>query len=278
MRLVRLNELVGYTDKELLPMVRGRISMVGKVYSGAGSRGPYHLQEIKIDGDGTACYVKLDGQAEIPKSWKGREIEITYHQGEKGPSGVYAMDDEYTNTKVNPPTTTVTRKIKVTATGNIALIEGGGAAPAAQPPPREEHAPQHRHEEAPPQSQHRPDDQPQPRQEAPPPARQSPVPGGDKDIQDARRSIMQSCNLMLLCQMAVETMIVPTFKQETGKDMDEQRKSAIASSLFISAERKGMNGLMPTHRLDRAAPKAAPVQPPPTDQPPAEAPPGGYKW
>ncbi len=252
MRLVPLSDLDGYSDKEQLPLVRGRITAVYKVHKGNRKDGnPYHLQEIQIEGDGKKVLVFLDNKEEIQQSWKGRDIELSCHEGDKGLSGVYAFDDDYKDP--------IVRKIKVTKTGNISLITNGGRQEA---PPRDREP---EREPAPPRDE--------PRHQSAPPQDRAPHSdrGSASDIADVKRQITQCANLMLLCQICIEKIVVPGFKSETGKDMDEARKGALATSLYISVERKGANTLMPTHPL--IAPPKSQSQTPPRDEPPQD-----QKW
>jgi hypothetical protein len=252
MRLVKLNELEGYSDKELLPCVRGRIVKVHKAASGNGNYGPWHLQDIEIEGDGARKIVLLSGKEAMPTNYEGRMVEFSCNEGDKM-TGVYAHFDQ--KKKV--------LKIKVTETGHIDFIENGGngGAQSHQEPAQTRQTTQEPHPAD--REQRQPAQAPQTQQQA------APSTGGDRgthpdrgtpsDVNEAKRQIMQAANLMLLCQICVETQLVPAFKRQTGKDMDEARKGAIASSLYISGDRKGTNTLMPTMPLF-PAPAPAPEQ------------------
>lgn len=66
-------------------------------------------------------------------------------------------------------------------------------------------------------------------------------------LSDAKKSINQHANLYLQCYMTVETMIVPEVKRLTGRDLDSAQKQAASSSLFITADRKGMAVFFPDY-------------------------------
>lgn len=66
-------------------------------------------------------------------------------------------------------------------------------------------------------------------------------------LSEAKKSINQHANLYLQCYMTVETMIVPEVKRLTGRDLDSAQKQAASSSLFITADRKGMAVFFPDY-------------------------------
>ena len=235
MRLVPLNEIVGYSDKEPLPMVRGKILAVKKQMSGQSSHGPWTMQDVEIEGDGCRMTVSLCNKEPLSGTNVGQVAEFSCHEGEKGLSGVYAQDYKGV------------RKIKVTQTGNIALLTGA-APPGVRPaPPRQE--PARQVQAPPPQDEDRlPMDDDIPYDDAPDPKAKTAT---NNEIAEVKKSITQCANLMLLCHLCVEKVIVPEFKLATGKDMDEARKSALGTSLYISMERKGANTVMPRHPLTK---------------------------
>lgn len=246
-RLVPLNEVANYSDGEILPMVRGKLTKLYEGKTKTGRYGDYILQNGEITGEGVTIPLFMMLENEIPQSWKGREVSITAHDGDKGLAGIEASDNEYKGK--------TTRQIKITGKAEFALVSGSGGGEQRREEPRQE---ERRQETRQPAQDNRPADH-----------GHRTEPGSPFDINEVKKGLTQCANLMLLASIAVERVVVKGYKDTTGKDLDEQRKSAMATSLYISAERKGQNTLMPTKPLDFAKQPS----PPPRPQPQPDVPP-----
>ena len=90
-------DINGLPHKAIVYAFKGKVLEVGKFYSGTGKNNKaYAIQNLTVaDESGERIKVKLDGLNEAPKDWRGREISIVAHNGDKGWSGAYAIDDAY---------------------------------------------------------------------------------------------------------------------------------------------------------------------------------------
>ena len=63
-------------------------------------------------------------------------------------------------------------------------------------------------------------------------------------VETARRELAKTANLYILCLMATE-YVAQTHKDENGEEMSKEQKQACTSTLFISAEKKGLAHALP---------------------------------
>ena len=239
-----LNQLAAMADKQTLACVAGTIVSAYQAKRGTNANGEWSIQNVVLKGDdGTEVTLWMKDREEIQKSAKGQRIILTAHQGDKGLSGLYIMDDEY-NGKT-------TRKIKVTpsaelsygvATQQPAAASYQQAQQTGQGLPQQAMHPEAaaRHEAAA-KSWDEPAAQP-----APAPTQHAPV----DQIVEARRSIMQIANLHLLCAKAVAQYEAPAYKRATGADMTESMQQGACASIFIESCRNGLHRSMPTSPMD----------------------------
>jgi hypothetical protein len=227
------------TDKQTVGCILGTLTVLYPRKDGVrqSTGTPWSIQNGKLVADGVELPVVFMDRDEIPQSYKGREIMLTASNA-KGLSGLYAHDDDYQGT--------ITRKLKVTASAEIALI--GSSSPAAETP---------RQQQRPTTQQQRPAEEPAPNLQDPPPPRERrerPQPTAEerdaeaaKKMNEARRTIMQTANLHLICRLAVINYEAPLYKEVTGHTMNEGEVQAATSSIFIKCDKLGLTNSMPTH-------------------------------
>lgn len=126
---------------------------------------------------------------------------------------------------------------------DIAVYAPSGQATqpaAAQQPPRQAPAPQQaaappaQRAAAPPQ-----------RQEAAPAQAELPTAATPDDpVREAKQTIMQIANLYLECSLCVQKYVAPSYKRLTGEEMSEAKQQAAASSIFIKADKLGLQTRM----------------------------------
>src|SRR4051812_10448787 len=119
-----LGAVFGMPPDGTIYLLHARIKKVfarktGKYKQGARTGETWSLQNVELQaGEAEMTMVLKDRDEELSKSWEGRQIRVEAWKGDKGWSGVYAFDDEYQGK--------ITRKIKVTPTGNLSLLDGDG--------------------------------------------------------------------------------------------------------------------------------------------------------
>lgn len=207
MRVVTLQEVLQYTNGETVPSVRGRITEMFKQSKGTNSHGDWALQNITIqDGTGT-IKVKVQDRPELPMSYKGREVVIYCHEGDKGLTGIKAKDDTYKNV--------TSRILSVTPTAHIDLVESAPPAPVQQQPA------------------------PAPQQQYQPPVQQTaPAPTNGTGV---KQRLNKLANLYLHCLDAGD-YVRRTWEASHNCQMPDDQFQACVSSLFIQATRDMMHG------------------------------------
>lgn len=235
-----LNAFSSLGDGQPIACLQGELVKLYPAKSGKNSVGPWSLQNGELQADGVTIPITFKDRDELDQTWKGRVILLTA-SNDKGMKGLYCWDDEKNNVKV--------RKIKVTPSASLDIIDtsaGRGSAAAQQP-----------HQQG--QQQQRDPDGPTGNAHDNHGHQQQPNQGGgqggdpqrkqrskeEEDFLDARRTIQQLTNLHLLCLLAVERYEAPAFKSLTGRDMPEGQRQAAASSLFIKADKLGLDRFMP---------------------------------
>lgn len=216
-----------FPNKTPLPPIRLRVNAIHDRRTGTGQRGEWSMQRLTgEDFSGDTITVLLTDRDPFPFQ-KGDTIQLECHNGDKGPSGVYADDDTYKDV--------TTRQIKVTRTGEI-FIAMSDTAPA--PAPQQAAAPAQ-------PTQRREEHRPAP---APAPAAEKPRDATDDTtaaVKAARREIVRITNLHALCVLAVDRMEAPLVEAATASPMRDSQRQAAVASIFIKAERQGLVDKMP---------------------------------
>ncbi len=205
----------------------------GTIKTGKNIGGTWIIQNLVLtDGQTEIDVAVKDREEEIPQSWKGREIMLEAHKGDRGYTGLYAIDDDFGDK--------ITRKIKCTPTCIISLVEGGELPPAKQ-----QHQAPAKTTPAPAAKQQQ---QSAPAQK---PAAQKPEGKTEKsDLREATEKCVQIANLQLLCLNTVHTYVVERFK-----DLDVRDVAGLAMNMIIEMKRTMGVSKMPTHRME-TKPKA----------------------
>ena len=238
-------------DGNAIPMIRGTLTHLWERKSGKHANGDWSIQNGSITDGQTTMKVLFKDRPEVGQEWKNQEVVITgFVSPTHGLSGVYAIDEDY-------PKGTITRKLKVTGTGNIEKasdFDQAGGHPEAQPEPQNySDGPDEAWPDAP-QQQQAPPQQAPPQQQAtrPPAQRAEPHSATSSDLADAKRTLVQIANLHVLCRMAVTRQEAPLLKEITGRDLPEGEIQAATSSLFIKADKIGLHTKMPARPVTAA--------------------------
>lgn len=259
----------------LVYCVQGTLTTVYKRKSGtAASNGkPWALQNCAIsDQSGTIDVQLKDRDDEIPTSWKNRVVRFECYHGDKGWSGVKAVDDEY-------PAGTVTRKLRVTPTGDVSLVEDAVPLSSNRPPPApQKTAPAHK----PPAASATPAPQNKPQKvNTPPPAKQQPPETAQPEPATepeptpeelraqrlererintikAKTLAYQVANLQQLCLNTVESYTAKRFEAVSGRKLTPEEKHAWAMNMNIEMCKHGAFHLMPGRKLETPEHKAEP--------------------
>lgn len=210
--------------------IQGTITKLYQQKSGTNSVGPWSIQNGELEADGIILPFMLKDRDSLDQSMKGRTVFMTASTA-KGITGLYAFDDE------NHGVTT--RKLKVTATATIDIIDGGRSQ-AAETPPKQE-AQTSFQDPAPTDKFKTETWKETPADKQTPHTRTK----EDEAFLEARKTINQIANLHLLCMLAVERYEAPAFKKLSGQDMSESQRQAAAASIFIKADREGLTRSMP---------------------------------
>ena len=248
MKPTPLPDVAELPDSALVYRCIGILKNVYPRKSGESAKGPWALQNLELaDSNGFTLPVVLkDHDSEVPKTWKGREVMLEAYQGEKAWSGCYAFDDDY-NGKV-------TRKLKLTKTGQVSLVEGGERPAAAQQP----HAQQKpaggtTAAQGQPKSEGKPNEQP---------SKEETEKQQREKLTAATRCAIQLANLQLLSLNLTETYTAPRFEKVAGRKLTEVEKHAWAMNMAIELEREKQQFRMPDRKL--LDPKQTPVETPKT--------------
>ena len=219
MRILPISEINKLGDGETVPSLTGRLTSIFDVKSGTNAKGEWSIQNATLrDGTGE-IKVSIRNRAEIPRSWKGREVVIACNDGEHGLTGIKASDDTYREK--------TSRIVCVTGSAHIDLVEGS-PAPQYTPPPA-------------PMMQ-------APRQTQPPTNGNSNGASAPVDsVKAARKDLNRMANLYLHCLHAADYV-----RAEWDKDveihgvMSDEQFQACTSSLFIQSTRDGLLMSIPT--------------------------------
>lgn len=242
-----LNQFGTLASGQPIAVLTGTLTKLFDRKTGKNEHGEWSIQNAELTQDGTALPVQFKEMEEIPKSYRNREILLEAKQG-KQLTGLYCIDDDRGGT--------VTRKIKVTGTATLSLVEGGPSQAVNDFKKRvdNEWGPENnpsRGQTTVHQQQSAPDlQEPAPRSQtaAQPPPKKTPDEkraAEDAEFHEARRTVNRLANLHLLCALAVERYEAPAFKNLTGVDMSESQRQGATASIFIAAERSGLARQMP---------------------------------
>lgn len=261
-------QILDMPDGATVYLVHGRIKTVQKRHTGTVSKGPrtgepWAIQNLTIEYNGATIDVMVnDREDEIPKSWQGRMVRLEAYHGEKGWSGLYAFDDTYKNK--------TTRKLKVTGTGEVALLDGEPAVEGSAP--SEQHYQQQPQRQAPQQqSPQQPPAQRQahPQQRQQPPADDAAAAAANEKLRlrEAKAKATQIANLQLLCLNRVADYVAPRFKERSGRELSMQEIHALGMNMTIEMMRAGEHWKMPPHEVEAPKPRQAPKQWPKQGEP-----------
>jgi hypothetical protein len=265
MRLTPLSEVAELSDKTPIEYLKGKVIQVGKQFSGKKKdETPWTKQELEIT-DGTATItVQVWDKDPFPHTWKGQQVTIMALSGQRGQTGVYAHNNTY-NGKT-------TRMIKVTDTGEVALLGAGVNAQAQVPNPAPQSAANPAMQRSAPASsaavgtrQQNPpkggafaEDEPPlvtpcaPREVSPPPP-----PKTEKELAaDANRRVAKRTHLMYKCIMGAHYAAKQAFISTGGElAMDAEQVQKCAVSLYMDCQRDGLYQHLPVV-IEAAPPKA----------------------
>lgn len=222
-------------DKTPVAMIHATLSgLYDRKQSAEGAEKPWALQngELTEIGTGAKIPVVFKDRDEVPKSWKGRAVFLESKHGEKGISGVYVFDDDY-KPKAG---TSFTRKIKVTATGQVSLVEGGG----------QQQQPQTHHQAATPPAGggYRKPAETQGQQSQ---QKQATTPSGD-GVKDFRRKLAQCVTGWSLCYDAAAATAWGIYERH-GQLTPGGAVGIMADKFFIEMARTGMLWGLPVGKV-----------------------------
>lgn len=116
-------------DGAIVAEFTGTLTSLFKEYKGKNERGDWQKRAGKMrDAAGEEIEV-IFWNREVLDSWKGRVLSLKSVKGEKGTHGVTVIDDVYDGK--------TTRKLKVTATADVAFVEGGSRPASSESAPRQ---------------------------------------------------------------------------------------------------------------------------------------------
>lgn len=241
MKTFPLNAFDSLADAQPVAAITAKVTKVFPQKTGESSAGPWAIQNLEIEGDGVVLPVMMKDRDPVGPELKGRTITLIASTG-KQMAGLYAMDDNRNGT--------VIRKLKVTASATMEVMEG--SAPASKP--AQNTNVQQAAQSAVNQAQ-RAAGTTQTADLGAPAERPAPK-GQDEinadqakqerhDIRDVRKTMIQVANLHLLARLSVENYEAKLFKDVTGKDMSEGEIQGATASVFIKCEKIGLHSKMP---------------------------------
>lgn len=240
-RIIPLDEIPQMEADEPIICTTGTLKKLFEPKTGTNSNGDWSIQHGTLEKDGASIQLFIKDRPAISQSWRGREILIESHKGDKGWSGVYAYDDTY-NGKT-------TRKIKITPTAQVSLVDGQGEAAPEKPAPQK------------PAQGQAPANKP-PQQQQRPPADPATTPGGSGSKTGIKKCVAaatQIGNLQLLSLNTVENYVAPRFAKKNKRELTVDEKHAWAMNMMIQLCRDNMQWGMPdTEIVDKPAPPAHP--------------------
>lgn len=248
-----ISQLGSMVDKQPIGCVQGVITQIWKAKKGttASTGNPWSIQNVVLRCHDGEVKLWVKDREEISMGWKNRTIRVECNQGEKGLTGLYVYDDDFNNK--------VERKLKVTPSANVFLIdETAGQRPAQQPQQQStgtnqnggQNGGQHFEERQRAAEESWADTERQFQGDPPPKQQTQRKKEAPDSFNEARRTVTQIANLHLLCAKAVDTYEAPALKKATGADMSESQRQGATASIFIEACKQGMVRNMPTTAIE----------------------------
>jgi hypothetical protein len=196
MKLYTIAEIRSLDSNSIVNSFSGTVTKVSDHKSGKSEKGPWSFQHLRVsDGKGDDIKVTLKDRPEVPKSFLNSSVLIQAHNGDKGWSGVKAVDDTY-NDKTE-------RILWVTGSAKISNgePETNGSANQSSPPP---------------------------------PAQNIPVAGSGDPVKDTRTFLGRLSNLYGMC-LDTACEIGRAHEARNKMNMPPEQFQAVASSLYIAA-------------------------------------------
>jgi hypothetical protein len=232
-KITPVAEIDQLEDGQEIILLKGRVVQMYDAHRGedaeTGNRWSFQRFTLKDD-TGTRSVLLKNRDDDLPKSYRGKEIVIEAHKGDKGWSGVYAFDDTDKKGKT-------TRIVKVTPTAQIYLAEAGPTPPAQEPPAAQ----------APSGVNHKP------AAAGPPPV--TATNGGDKvalqtrAVLDAKIAAARLANLFIIAVDVVEAVVVPHFEADNGEPINAEQHQAAIGHIFGCLQRDRMADGLPVKPL-----------------------------
>lgn len=216
--------------------------------SGANEHGEWSIQNGEFSDGQTAIPCMFKDRPEISKSWKGRELLIECHRGEKGLNGIVVHIDTHDGK---------TKKVlRITPTAEVSLVDGG-PAPAVEPQ-KAASKPSNAQQQSKPQ-------------QAPPP-QEKPV-GEKQQLAQVMEEAYQVANLQLLCWKVIDDYSEPRFQQRTGRKLTSEERQQLFANMVITLKEQKAHWKMPKKAFAAKKQEAKPQTPPPAEKPEWKTPP-----
>jgi len=213
-RELTIKEILALDSGEVVPSITGKIAALYDWKSDEGEYGPYSVQSGMLTQDGQPPIRFSAWNFDNLKSLKGKQVTISANKSEKhGLTGLVAVDNEFRGK--------VTRELKITGSATIEETEWGDAPRETQNDVKETGTSPRLSNAA---TKSDPED-------------------ADNGIIEARRHLMQSANLYVLCTHAVDKVIMPELLNSLKTNEIFQ---AAVSTLYIEASRAGLVDKMPS--------------------------------
>jgi len=250
MRFTAISEIAELSDGIVIEGLRGTVEKVAKRYTGTHDEyGPWSLQAIKLTDGAVSVNVNVAGKDDL-NDLKGKFVCLLSGKDKKGKvSGLSAFDKEYQGK--------ISRVVKTN--GLMEITETIPAGQLQQPAPKEQPADQLAETAA--QRLIRE------RKEAEATGKPLPTTTNHHHPTIALARLGQRAHLLFLCRKASFAVAVECHRLEPLNECVEASIHAMAVTLFISAEREGLDKDLSSNFLKPDAPAkpkpAAPPTPPP---------------
>lgn len=205
---------------------------VGKYFSGVGEKGPWSFQSVALQDQSGKVETKFKGRDELDATCVGKVMFIVANNGDRGLTGIKAMDDDYKGK--------VTRIALITPSAEVTFGKGDWnegdntkqATPAA--------AQQARQPEPPARDDYPGGDEPPQDGEA-----QPAEPAKDKSWDAIKHDVNRIRKLHLLCCAAAAHNALALHK--AGIAVGDEFMQATTATIFIEACKRGGVATMPDH-------------------------------
>jgi hypothetical protein len=232
-KITPVAEIDQLEDGQEIILLKGRVVQMYDAHRGedaeTGNRWSFQRFTLKDD-TGTRSVLLKNRDDDLPKSYRGKEIVIEAHKGDKGWSGVYAFDDTDKKGKT-------TRIVKVTPTAQIYLAEAGPTPPAQEPPPPQQATTTAQVVTPPPPTTTNGQDK---------------VALQTRAVLDAKIAAARLANLFTIAVDVVEAVVHPHFEEmypEAPSAMTAEQHQAAIGHIFGSLQRNGMADGLPVKPL-----------------------------